>query len=789
MMTKQTAKRPELLAPAGNFETLHAALSSGADAVYFGCGDFHARSSAAAFQVADLPEIMLQVRRAGAKAYLALNILLYEYEIEQALELAIAAHVAGVDALIIQDLGFASLVKNLVPGLALHASTQTAAIHEGTLRTLSALGIERVILPRELALAEITEMTDVCHRLGMESEVFVHGALCVALSGHCSLSRLRGGRSANRGACAGPCRLNWTLLEDGKVLKNKQPLLSPKDQSAFSLLPLLQEAGVDSLKIEGRLRTPLYVSTTVKLYQSALLGETVDEDEALLAYNRGGSFTSAFMENDNGLAFLSGNRPGNAGLRIGVIVGTNPTKGWLDYRPERFGSAAMPSDGDVLAIRHVHTDEELASAPVTQIKERAGIVSCRGFHPAVLDELKRGDIVYRMTDIKHTKSVADTELPRLPLNLTLELTSGFYVLKATCSVQESALGVARLPVEDRPALAEERILQQMRKTGSTPFTLEEFVNLCEAPVTLAISGVNQLRREAIEDLLEQMRLPNKCSEKDAVERVAEVLSVRKTETVSSGNKGQRKIRCYYPAWQHTSEVPQPNYADTVALPADELAAYFKKADFTRKDFDVRPVAVLPPNHDLTAAKEDLQILRNFGIQEVLCPTASQASDPLLAGFTKIGADVGLNILNSYSLRIASEWNLSSIMLSPELSSNDLNELLGKAELTGLSGLTPLEIFVYGRQRAMYMKHCPVGLRVVDCRRCAGHHYLLVDESNYQFPLLCHPEGGCRAEILAAEPTVMNAPIDYSGDIILRFTFVDETVAEQESIIEDYLSKL
>ena len=250
-MVSKAPNRPELLAPAGNFFSLEAALLSGADAVYFGCGRFNARSEAASFEEADLPRIMSAVRRAGAKGYLALNTLIYENEFPAALKLALEAFRTGVDGLILQDIGLARLLRRFLPELPLHASTQMTAGSLSALPALRELGIKRIILPRELSLEDIAALTRKAHELDMETEVFVQGALCVSVSGQCSLSRLRGGRSANRGECAGPCRLPWQLLEDNQPRGACAPCLSPKDQSALTFLERVRETDTDALKIEG----------------------------------------------------------------------------------------------------------------------------------------------------------------------------------------------------------------------------------------------------------------------------------------------------------------------------------------------------------------------------------------------------------------------------------------------------------------------------------------------------------------------------------------------------------
>ena len=326
----------EILAPVGNFEMLNAALAYGADAVYFGCGHLNARSETAAFSLTDLPRIARLCHRHNCRAYLALNTLIYSHEIDLAMTYGNAAMAANIDAVIVQDIGLAAALHKAFPEMILHGSTQMTIGSLAALSWAREIGISRVILPRELSLSEIKYYTDFAHSIDLEVEVFVHGALCVSVSGQCGLSRLAGGRSANRGECAGPCRHEWMLFQDNQKVK-EGAILSPRDQSIITQIHQLASLGIDSYKIEGRLRQPVYVATVVEALRNALTGQPVDEEALLLAYNRGGHFTTAFMHDEDGTDFLSGSYVGSFGICNGVVVELDPDQGWLFYRPEKIG--------------------------------------------------------------------------------------------------------------------------------------------------------------------------------------------------------------------------------------------------------------------------------------------------------------------------------------------------------------------------------------------------------------------------------------------------------------------
>ncbi len=323
---------PELLAPAGDAAALAAALAAGADAVYFGLDEgLNARARAKNFALAELPATCDRIHRAGARAFLTLNTVVFEEELPLLEELLRGAARAGVDAVIVQDPAVALLARALAPTLHVHASTQmTISSPEGA-QFAASLGVRRIVLPRELSTAEVGKFvagTD------LETEVFVHGALCVSWSGQCLTSEAWGGRSANRGQCAQSCRLPYDLLVDGAVqdTADVRYLLSPLDQAAFRAVPTLVEIGVTSLKIEGRMKGPAYVMTAVEGYRRwldaiAARRETTPAAQSTaradlarmgVAYSRG--FGDGFFAGSDHQSLVEGRFPKHRGLLLGEVV-------------------------------------------------------------------------------------------------------------------------------------------------------------------------------------------------------------------------------------------------------------------------------------------------------------------------------------------------------------------------------------------------------------------------------------------------------------------------------------
>ena len=269
-----TLKLPELLAPAGNWECAQAAVENGADAIYFGLEKFNARMRAENFTAADLPELMEFLHLRGVKGYITLNTLIFPQELTEAQQYLKTIISAGVDAVIVQDVGICRLIRHLSPDFPIHASTQMTITSAAGVEFAKSLGCQLVVLARECSISEINKIQQQISQknTSLPLEVFVHGALCVAYSGQCLTSEALGGRSANRGECAQACRMPYDLIADGEIvnLGDRKYLLSPQDLAGLEVLPELVKSGVTSLKIEGRLKAPEYVANVTQVYRKAL---------------------------------------------------------------------------------------------------------------------------------------------------------------------------------------------------------------------------------------------------------------------------------------------------------------------------------------------------------------------------------------------------------------------------------------------------------------------------------------------------------------------------------------
>ncbi len=524
--TVAQARRPEILAPAGTEEAFAAALASGADAVYLGLSEgFNARGRSTAFSLEGLPELTRRAHAAGAKLYLTLNTLVFERELAELERLLRGVIESGVDALIVQDPATAFIARRLSPELRLHASTQmTISSAEGALFA-ETLGLERVVLPRELSTQEIAHFT---RESSLESEVFVHGALCMAWSGQCLTSEAFSERSANRGQCSQACRMPYDAIVDGekRELGDLRYLLSPQDLAAHEALPELLEAGVHSLKIEGRYKGPAYVSTAVDSWRSwrdALLAGLTAEDEkrlrrnverTTLTYSRGGSV--GFLHGDNHQALVVATTPKHRGIELGRVSEVRPSRVLVTVdEGGRLRELLRPGLGIKFELvgRDVreHDPENAPGGPLFGVRFlRENLVELSFGHPGPdLSIVRVGDEARITGDPEIAREterrIAQPPSGRLPLVLRLSGQAGALL---DIEGRASAVGrlltarvTTRLPLEPARAgsgLDDDVARDKLGALGGTPFRLDRLeLDDLKPGLHVPVSELKRVRRELV----------------------------------------------------------------------------------------------------------------------------------------------------------------------------------------------------------------------------------------------------------------------------------------------------
>ncbi len=516
-----STRLPELLAPAGDWECVRAAVENGADAIYFGLERFNARMRANNFTEADLPALMVFLHRRGVRGYVTFNTLVFQDELADAEQYLRSIIAAGVDAAIVQDVGICRLIRQLSPDFPIHGSTQMTVTSAAGVEFARDLGCNLVVLARECSLKEIAAIRGASAEVGGESlplEVFVHGALCVAYSGQCLTSEALGGRSANRGECAQACRMPYELIADGQpvALGDRRYLLSPQDLAGLDVLPDLVRAGVSSLKIEGRLKTPEYVASITRIYRQALdkLGTTEPKPatdaagtshyDMEMAFSRG-LYTGWFRGIDNQRLVHA-----RFGKKRGVLLGEVSRIAGSEVILQ-LQAPLKPGDGVVFDAGTPDQPEEGGRVyEVRPLPSRAGTSTpaetALAFGHGHLDfaRIKPGHRLWKTSDPeldRRLRQSFDGDTPRFQRPITIEV-HGAAGTPFTLIARDESGRVAKvestmsLAAATKQPLSTERLTEQLGRLGGTPFRLGSLVNHLEGAVILPVSELNRLRRDA-----------------------------------------------------------------------------------------------------------------------------------------------------------------------------------------------------------------------------------------------------------------------------------------------------
>ncbi|NEP18330.1 MAG: U32 family peptidase [Leptolyngbya sp. SIO4C1] len=539
----QNSVRPELLAPAGSWDCARAAVENGADAVYFGLDRFNARMRAHNFTEADLPELMVFLHQRGVKGYVTLNTLVFPSELaatERYLRRMIAA---GVDAVIVQDVGICRLIQHLSPDFPIHASTQMTVTSVAGVSFAERIGCSLVVLARECSLKEINKIQRQLQDrdLTMPLEVFVHGALCVAYSGQCLTSESLGGRSANRGECAQACRMTYELIADGEPvdLGDRQYLLSPQELSGLPVLTDLMEAGVSCLKIEGRLKTPEYVANVTRVYRQALDRVLEQADAADVSspgklrqghpqrMSTAGYDVSAAEQYDLEMAFSRGLYTGwFRGIDHQVLVHARFAKKRGVYLGEikqvarshvRLHTDIPIKPGDGVVFDSGHPEHDPGGRIYAVERQGKQVTLSFGRHDIDLRHVRVGHKLWKTSDPDLDKALRQTysgHQPKFqrPIDIEIHGSEG-KKLVAIATDPEGHIAQANsampLVAAHSQPLTGDRLAQQFARLGNTPFHLGHLTSHLASDLMLPISELNHLRRTLVESLLTQRAIPKR----------------------------------------------------------------------------------------------------------------------------------------------------------------------------------------------------------------------------------------------------------------------------------------
>ena len=517
--------RPELLAPAGDLDCVRAAVENGADAIYFGLdAGFNARARAKNISLDALDELMAFLHRRQVKGYVTLNTLVFTSELPGVEEIVRRVARAGVDAVLVQDLGLVRLIRAVCPDLPIHASTQMTLTSAETIALVDSLGVERVVLARELSIEEIGQ---IARQTAMPLEVFVHGALCVAYSGQCMTSESLGGRSANRGQCAQACRLPYELICDGEQvdLGEQKYLLSPQDLAAYNLVPELIAAGVCSFKIEGRLKTPEYVANITRHYReaidTAMAGRPVEftpraVEEMELSFSRG--FSPGWLGGCDHKMLVPALSSAKRGVLLGHVQSVRGNRVAVELRASVKRGDGIVFEGNRAEnqeqggrVFEVFVDSRSLSEPVD-----SGIVQLAFGHDSLdLDQLRPGQQIWKTDDPQLTNRLRKTyqnisPQRRAALDITVEAAVGQNLRITarsaggqTCQVESpEPLAAAR-----KHPLTVEVLTEQLGRLGGTNYVLGTCQAMIVGEPMVPLSVLGKLRHELVQSLDEAASRP------------------------------------------------------------------------------------------------------------------------------------------------------------------------------------------------------------------------------------------------------------------------------------------
>jgi len=694
-----TIKKVELLAPVGSMESLFAAVQNGADAVYLGGKLFNARQYAANFDDEDLKRAVEYAHLRDVKVYVTVNILIDDSEMKDTLRFIKYLYDINVDGIIVQDLGLAYLIRNIFPNFDLHASTQMTINNLPGAIFLRNFGFKRVVLARETPLEEIRRIHN---STDIQLEGFIHGALCVCYSGQCLMSSILGGRSGNRGRCAQPCRMAYSLIdyEKGEIVfdewKDKY-LISPKDLNTLEYLDQIVDSGIYSLKIEGRMKRPEYVATIVKNYRQALdcgVSSLTEEnrEDVLQIFNRG--FTKGLPLKDFGRNFISYDRPNNRGMAIGKIEK-------VDNRSIYIRLSKELEKGDGIEIE---TAEGKYKGMVVDFSGNKGeLLKIDRF-----DKVLIGSTVYRTSKrklIEDAISSFEEENIKYPIDMEATISIG-KPARLTIDFNDKRIEVESDYVVEKAqkvGLTEERVKEQLLKLNDTLYYVDKISIYLDENAFMPVKEINGLRRKGIEKLNEYRLSLNSreaISDEEFNIRLNKYFSLPKKEKVNVNRVSVKVLR------KEQFDQLDLNKLDRIYIGFDEdLIESILAAKVKGKEVYILTDRILY-SKDLDLLKVKIEQVKDIidGVSVSNLGTLQYIMDSFNID---IHGDLGLNVFNSFTVEALKQNGIKSITLSSELNTKQISRIVEKNQVE-------YEAIAYGYLPLMIMKHCPMAL-VKNCK--------------------------------------------------------------------------
>jgi len=682
--------KPELLSPAGNMEALKSAIHNGADAVYIGGKNFGARKFADNFDEKEMIQAIKYAHLYNIKIYVTVNTIIYEKETNEFIEYLKFLYWAGVDAVIMQDIGMIELARKLIPKLEIHASTQTNNCNDDTLKLFKELGVTRVVLARELSLEQINNL-----KTKIEKEIFIHGALCICYSGCCLFSSLNGGRSGNRGKCAGPCRLPYTLIKNNKPLKTEGLyLLSPKELNTSKQIKEILKSNVQSLKIEGRMKSKEHVGFVTKMYRELIDNNYTNNNEKDLKklFNR--DFTQGHLFNQKNTNLMNIKSPNHIGIEIGKVTNINKKI------QIKLTDDLSQNDG----IRFKESNKGLI---INKLYNKKGLLikNAKKGDTVYLDNkinIKSLDTVLKTTDYNLIENLKNYKERKIPVNfkiiakenksLEVSISDGIYIIMKTGNIIQKSI--------TRP-ITKENIIKQISKLGSTPFTINKIDIIMDNNIFIPLKELNEIRRILTEKLIFEKTKTNRLLPSTKNEHSYKIINNDISINAFVTNESQLKTLLHKVDSIYTDDY-------NLYLKYKNKNVYFK-TDRT----STNPPEMSNENLLLTELGDIYKYPKN----------------------NNCISDYFLNVVNSYSINFLEKKGIKKVTLSPELSLNQIHDISKYNN--------NVEVIIYGTLELMVMNHCIIAMND-RCPNCKHDKYFLKNKQNELFPIITK---NCKTHIM------------------------------------------
>lgn len=685
-------KKVELLSPVGNKEMLYQAVFNGCDAVYLSGNNYGARKYADNFNNEELIEAIKFCHLYGVKVYVTVNTLIYNDEVESLLEYVEFLHKNNVDALIMQDLGMINLVCKKFPNLEVHASTQAHNHNDYGIKYLESLGVKRVVLAREMTLEEINNVNTT-----LEKEVFVYGALCVCYSGCCLFSSLNGGRSGNRGECVGSCRLPYKIMQNDKIINgNGDYPLSLREFNTINNLKEILDSNIDSLKIEGRMKSPSYVGYVTRLYR-ILIDKYYNHEEMTISneeynnlkklYNR--KFTTGYLFNDKNIANIKTSN--HQGIKIGEVIKVTSRYIWIKITDDLLNqedAIRFSNSNKGMVVNKLYNEKELLTNSIK--KGSICLVDNKV-------ELKEKDIVLKTVDKKLNDELLKLPERKIPIKFTCKfLFNKEFEIKVSDGKNEITEKGNIVVNALKHEVTEMDIKRQLEKVGNTPFKIIDTKIEKDNNIFVNLKDINEVRRKVLDKLVD--------TRKNTVVHDFIKLEFNETNTYKVNNDIEITVLVNDEKQLLTC---LENKVDKIITSNINLYKKYKSENIYLK---LPRVNMKYPFYE----NENLLVSEIGSINKY-------KNNNLLLG------DYPLNVTNDYTKDLLLK-DLERVTLSVEVDDTKLNTF---------KNFNNLELVIYSRPELMVMKYCPIKQYFGKCMECnrVNNNYYLIDKNNNKYPII------------------------------------------------------